>query len=64
MGIIIAFLSTPILLGSLWALIPAGLTACAFIFRTALEDKTLQDELDGYQDYAQRVRYRLVHGIW
>jgi len=57
-------LGTPLLLGSLWALIPAALSALAFIVRTALEDKTLQRELDGYADYARRVRCRLVPGIW
>jgi protein-S-isoprenylcysteine O-methyltransferase Ste14 len=30
----------------------------------ALEDRTLQDELDGYRDYARRVRYRLLPGLW
>jgi len=34
------------------------------IIRTALEDKTLQEELDGYKEYAARVRYRLLPGIW
>ncbi|HSK09497.1 MAG TPA: hypothetical protein VK911_07965 [Vicinamibacterales bacterium] len=32
--------------------------------RTALEDRTLRDELEGYDDYARRVRFRLVPGIW
>jgi len=35
-----------------------------FVVRTALEDKTLQAELDGYKDYAARVRYRLLPGVW
>jgi protein-S-isoprenylcysteine O-methyltransferase Ste14 len=34
------------------------------VIRTALEDKTLQEELDGYRVYAQKVPYRLVPGIW
>jgi protein-S-isoprenylcysteine O-methyltransferase Ste14 len=63
-GMVISLLATPLLLGSLWALIPAGLTACLYILRTALEDRTLQDELDGYKDYARRVCYRLLPGIW
>jgi protein-S-isoprenylcysteine O-methyltransferase Ste14 len=46
----------------LWALIPAGLTALAMVVRTAL-DKTLLEELKGYQDYATRVRYRLLSGV-
>jgi len=51
-------------LGALWALVPAGLAACLLVIRTALEDKTLQAELDGYKDYAARVRYRLLPGVW
>jgi protein-S-isoprenylcysteine O-methyltransferase Ste14 len=61
----IAFdLAMPLILGSLWAFIPAGLTTCTIIVRTALEDRALQDKLDGYRGYAQRVRYRLLPSIW
>ncbi len=56
--------ATPLILGSLWALIPTALTICAFVVRTALEDKTLREELDGYEEYAQRTRYRLLPGVW
>jgi protein-S-isoprenylcysteine O-methyltransferase Ste14 len=35
-----------------------------FVFRTAFEDRTLRRELEGYEDYAQRTRYRLVPGVW
>lgn len=51
-------------LGSLWALVPAGAVVLLGILRTALEDKTLQNELPGYKEYAQRVRFRLIPGIW
>ena len=63
-GFAVSFLGTPLALGSLWALIPAGLTACLLVVRTALEDRTLQEELPSYSDYARRVRYRLLPGIW
>jgi len=63
-GFIVSFLGTALALGSLWAIIPAGLIACLLVVRTALEDRTLQDELPGYKEYAQRVRYRLLPGIW
>ncbi|TKJ29510.1 MAG: isoprenylcysteine carboxyl methyltransferase [Chloroflexi bacterium B3_Chlor] len=53
-----------LMLGSLWAVIPAVLAAIALVVRSAFEDKMLQEELDGYSDYAQRVRYRLVPGLW
>jgi protein-S-isoprenylcysteine O-methyltransferase Ste14 len=62
-GLVVAFASA-VALESLWALIPAGLTALLYILRTALEDKTLQEELPGYKEYAERVRYRLVPGVW
>jgi protein-S-isoprenylcysteine O-methyltransferase Ste14 len=60
----VASLMIPILLGSLWALIPCGLVVLLTAVRTALEDQTLQEELNGYQDYAQHVRYRLLPGVW
>ena len=63
-GYIIFSLAVPLALGSLWALIPAGLVMCLMVVRTALEDRTLQDELEGYKDYAAQVRYRLLPGIW
>jgi protein-S-isoprenylcysteine O-methyltransferase Ste14 len=53
-----------LILGSWWALIPGGVIGVLFIIRTAMEDRMLQDELPGYKEYAQRVRYRLVPGIW
>jgi protein-S-isoprenylcysteine O-methyltransferase Ste14 len=53
-----------IMLGSLWALIPAAIAVVALVMRTALEDRTLREELPGYEEYTGRVRYRLVPGIW
>jgi len=63
-GFILQSLSTPILLGSLWALIPGLIAAILMVIRTILEDRLLQAELPGYRDYAQQVRYRLVPGVW
>jgi len=51
-------------LGSVWTLIPAAVALIIAVIRTALEDQTLWEELPGYRDYAQRVRYRLVPGIY
>ena len=63
-GTILFHIATPLILGSLWAFIPSGLAALLVIIRTALEDRTLLGELDGYQEYAAQVRYRLLPGIW
>lgn len=51
-------------LGSLWTIIPAAAALVIAVIRTALEDRTLQEELPGYREYAQRVRYRLFPGIY
>ncbi len=63
-GTILFHLAAPFLLNSRWALIPAVLAAGTLVLRTALEDRTLQAELPGYKEYAGRVRYRLLPGIW
>ncbi len=61
----IAFeLGMGLLLGSWWALLAGGVCAVLLIIRTALEDRTLQAELPGYKEYARKVRYRLIPGIW
>lgn len=63
-GVILIILCLPLALGSFYALIPGSLIILLFILRTFLEDKTLQDELPGYGDYARTVRYKLIPGIW
>ncbi len=63
-GYIIFTFATPMILGSLWGLLPAGVTFVLFIIRTILEDNTLQNELDGYREYAARVKYLLIPGIF
>ncbi len=64
LGIILFLLCLPLVFGSLWGLIPAGLDVIALITRTYLEDRMLQKELAGYTDYAKKVRYRIMRGIW
>lgn len=63
-GMIIEYLAVPIILGSLWGLIPQGVIAVLLIIRTALEDRTLAEKLEGYKEYTQKVRYRLIPGFW
>jgi protein-S-isoprenylcysteine O-methyltransferase Ste14 len=53
-----------ILLGSLWALIPAVVAVVCIIARTVLEDRMLREGLAGYPEFAKEVRYRLIPGIW
>lgn len=63
-GVLVLFWCIPLTLESYWALVPGFLITILFIIRTALEDRTLQAELPGYAEYAQRVRYRLLPGVW
>ena len=63
-GVILMWLSTALMLGSWWALVPGVLIAVIFVVRTALEDRMLQAELPGYADYAKSVRHRLIPGVW
>ena len=63
-GNIFALFGIVLALGSAWTLIPALVAIIISVIRTALEDQTLQEELPGYRDYARRVRYRLIPGIY
>ncbi|MDD5038579.1 MAG: isoprenylcysteine carboxylmethyltransferase family protein [Dehalococcoidales bacterium] len=63
-GSIMLMVALPFVLTSYWALIPAVITVIVSFVRTVLEDNTLKRELAGYSRYAERVRYRLISGIW
>lgn len=64
LGVILLFLGMPVALGSWWALLPGVAIGLLFVLRTAKEDRMLREELPGYPAYAQRVRSRLVPGVW
>ena len=63
-GMIAFTVATPFCLGSRIAFIPAAACLALMLLRTLLEDRTLQTELEGYAEYAQHVRWRLVPGLW
>jgi protein-S-isoprenylcysteine O-methyltransferase Ste14 len=63
-GALLVYLTTPVFLDSWWAFAPAALITVLLVVRTSLEDRTLQEELAGYRDYASRVRSRLIPGVW
>jgi protein-S-isoprenylcysteine O-methyltransferase Ste14 len=63
-GGVVSSIAIPLMLGSFWALIPAGIALIFLVIRTKNEDEMLMEELPGYSDYAQQTRYRLVPGIW
>lgn len=63
-GGLFGYIFIPLLLDSYWAWLPTILLGIALIVRTALEDKTLQEELPGYKEFAQKTKYRLLPGVW
>lgn len=63
-GMILQLLGTPLALASWWGLVPALCASALFVLRTAMEDRTLKQELAGYADFATQVRYRLLPGVW
>jgi protein-S-isoprenylcysteine O-methyltransferase Ste14 len=64
LGAILASACGGVALGSWWSLVPLAPFAVLFLRRTALEDRMLRADLDGYAGYAERVRYRLLPGLW
>jgi protein-S-isoprenylcysteine O-methyltransferase Ste14 len=61
---IFLFVGGGLALGS-WLAALLGLAMTAMIVRrTALEDRTLREQLEGYAAYAEKVRYRLLPGVW
>jgi protein-S-isoprenylcysteine O-methyltransferase Ste14 len=64
LGILGFLCSIPAILGSRVAIFPTALAVALHLWRTALEDRFLLEELPGYRQYSSRVRYRLIPGIW
>jgi protein-S-isoprenylcysteine O-methyltransferase Ste14 len=63
-GTLLLILGIPLLLGSWLGLALAPVIVLLFAVRAVMEERTLMAELPGYADYAARVRYRLVPGLW
>ena len=61
---LLMFLPLPLVLGSLWGLIPFALYPVIIVIRILNEEKVLTEGLAGYAEYKQKVTYRLIPGIW
>ncbi|MFV0590344.1 MAG: methyltransferase family protein [Draconibacterium sp.] len=64
LGAIISTMGFPLVLGSVWCIIPSICYIILFLIRTYFEDLTLIDELSGYHEYSSIVRYRIFRGVW
>ena len=63
-GALLLIAGIPLLLGSWWGLVMALVIVLLLAVRAVLEERTLMAELPGYTDYATRVRYRMIPGVW
>jgi protein-S-isoprenylcysteine O-methyltransferase Ste14 len=63
-GNVLALPGIVMALGSIWTIIPVIVALIIAAIRTILEDKTLKEELPGYREYANRVHYRLIPGVF
>lgn len=63
-GALLNYIGTPLFLDAGWSFLAVIFLTGALLLRTSLEDRTLQEELPGYREYAGEVRYRLIPGIW
>jgi protein-S-isoprenylcysteine O-methyltransferase Ste14 len=63
-GSALGFLTTPIALGSVWALLPAVFLCGTLVARLVAEERYLSVNLPGYDAYRQEVRYRLIPYVW
>ncbi len=64
MGSVIQAIGFPLLLGSMWSIIPVSVLIILQLIRTAMEDATLKKELNGYTAYAAKTRYKIVPYVW
>ncbi len=64
MASVVMFLSLPLVLGSLYALIPFAVYPALMVIRIRGEEKLLTAELAGYEEYKKKVKYRMIPFIW
>jgi protein-S-isoprenylcysteine O-methyltransferase Ste14 len=64
LGSVLAFLATPAALGSAYAWLGAVPAILALMVRLVDEERLLRAQLPGYAAYGDRVRFRLMPGIW
>ena len=64
LAVLLMYIFSPLALGSYWAMIPTILLPILLVARIRNEEKVLTKELAGYQEYRQKIKYRLIPGVW
>ena len=62
--VLVMFLSVPLILGSWWSLLVFVGYVPIIVVRTLDEERLLRKELDGYEEYCQKVRWRILPFVW
>lgn len=63
-GTIISYIALPLILNSLWGLVIGLIISAMFVARIFGEEKMLEEGLEGYKEYEQKVKYRLIPHVW
>ena len=63
-GALFLVVGTPLALGYWWTLLLIPLFLPILYFRIANEEKVLLRDLQGYEEYRNKVRYRLIPYVW
>jgi protein-S-isoprenylcysteine O-methyltransferase Ste14 len=63
-GVLLMYGISPLALGSTWGMLPMILLPFFLVARILNEEKVLREELEGYREYTQKVKYRLIPGLW
>jgi len=64
LGMTLSWIGFPLILNSIYSAIPVLLAIILLITRTSLEDKFLSNELNGYKEYMQKTKYRIIPFVW
>lgn len=64
LGAILMFIGLPMLLGSKYGVLLGLMLSFLFVLRIFGEEKMLENELEGYKEYEQKVKYRLIPFVW
>lgn len=64
LGMMLSLIGLPLITTSVWSVIPTLIAIILLLIRTSLEDNTLKNELEGYDEYSKKTRYKLIPFVW
>ena len=63
-GVLLSYWMMPLVLSTLWMYVPVAIVTGLLVTRIVLEEKTLKEELPGYEQYTKETKYRVIPGVW